>query len=60
MDNVITFPSKEVEEVKDPVMNFITGSLIPWAETQGIDTSSKQFKLTGAGIMSLLQGLDVQ
>ena len=59
MDNVIAFPSKEQEAEIDPVMSFVTKSLIPWAETQGIDTSSKQFKLTGAGIMSLLQGLNV-
>ena len=59
MDNVLTFPSasKKAEPVSSPEMDYITESLIPWAEFNNIDTSSMQFKLNAATILTCLQGM---
>ena len=57
--NVFEFPkpkAKEIEEV-DPVRDFVYEHLMPWAEENGIDISSMQFKLNGATIMTCLQGM---
>lgn len=59
MDNVISFPSKEeiVKSKGDPVIEFVSEHLIPWAIENGLDVSSKQFRLNGATIMTCLQGM---
>ena len=58
MDNVISFPTKKT--ISDPHREFILMHLIPWASAQGIDIYTREFAQTGAVIISLLQGLDVQ
>lgn len=59
--NVFEFPSvkavRETETTRDPVLEFIHNHLLPWAEENYIDTSSMQFKLNGATIMTCLQGM---
>jgi hypothetical protein len=59
MDNVLTFPtaSKKAEPVSNPAMDYVSESLIPWAEFNNIDTSSMQFKLNAATILTCLQGM---
>lgn len=59
MDNVISFPSKEeiAKKQGDPVIEFVSEHLIPWAIENGLDVSSKQFRLNGATIMTCLQGM---
>ena len=64
MDNVISFPSREEiakqqgdPVIGDPVIEFVSEHLIPWAIENGLDVSSKQFRLNGATIMTCLQGM---
>jgi hypothetical protein len=59
MDNVVNFPNKVLEplELADPVTEFITEALIPWAFENGVDIDSMLFKLNAAGVMTLLQGM---
>lgn len=60
MDNVVSiFGAKqpEAEEPADPVMEFVTESLMPWAVDNYIDIDSLKFKINAAGIMTMLQGM---
>jgi hypothetical protein len=59
MDNVLEFPkpTPKSQKTEDPIVKFITHSLIPWAEENNVDTSSMQFKINGATIMTCLQGM---
>ncbi len=57
MDNVIAFEKRKPEEELDPVYNFVFNILIPWAEENGVDTSSQEFKFDAATIMTCLQGM---
>jgi hypothetical protein len=57
MDNVFEFPNVKVQPQGDPILEFIRDHLLPWAYDNGIDTSSMQFKLNGATIMTCLQGM---
>lgn len=58
VDNVVNFPTKKT--ISDPYREFVLMHLIPWAESQGISIYTREFTLTGASIISLLQGLNVQ
>lgn len=57
MDNVIEFRGRKVEPKSDPSAEFIYEHLLPWAMEHGLDIHSMKFKLNGATIMSLLQGM---
>lgn len=61
MDNVFEFPNvkamREAQPQGDPILEFIRDHLLPWAAENNIDTSSMQFKLNGATIMTCLQGM---
>lgn len=53
MNNVVNlFPNK-----KDPAKEFVFNALIPWAESNSIDTSSDMFKHSAAAIMANMQGM---
>jgi hypothetical protein len=60
-NNVFEFPNvkamRETEKTGDPILEFIQDHLLPWAAENEIDTSSMQFKLNGATIMTCLQGM---
>lgn len=59
--NIFEFPNvkatRETEKTGDPILEFIQDHLLPWAEENYIDTSTMQFKLNGATIMTCLQGM---
>lgn len=58
VDNIIEFPTRAAaEEPSDPVLDFVHGSLIPWAIANNLDIYSMKFKLNGATIMTCLQGM---
>lgn len=57
MDNVIAFAKRKPDEEQDPVRSFVYDILIPWAEENGVDTSSQEFKFDAATIMTCLQGM---
>lgn len=56
-NNIINFPTRKVEEELDPVHEFINSKLMDWAIENGIDTSTRKFKYSAAGIMTCMQGM---
>lgn len=60
--NIVEFRPKvaEVVEEYDPVVDFVHNNLLPWAMNNNLDIHSMKFKLNGATIMSLLQGMLLQ
>lgn len=48
---------KQYESTEDPTLVFVRDTLIPWAQANNLDTSSRNFKMGAAAIMTILQGM---
>jgi hypothetical protein len=58
MNNVVAFTARKPKEpTKDEILNDLVGRLVDWAEEQGVDTSTTEFKWDAATIRTVAQGL---